>query len=176
MKRFAPLLAFGMLMWMLFNVLFSQQGLLATPETDRPLPAFSLAAITGDAEKISDATLTEKITLVHFFASWCGVCEAENANLVKLAKLNVAPIYGIVWKDTRDTMKKWLDSHDNPYHAIAIDETGSTAIAFGLRGVPETFVVDGKGKIRYHKIGFMDGEEIEQRLLPFIESLRKGGS
>ncbi|PZU08206.1 DsbE family thiol:disulfide interchange protein [Sphingomonas sp.] len=118
-----------------------------------PLPAFALPAATPGVQGLSSADLaTGTPHLVNIFASWCVPCAAEAPQLELLAKNNV-PIVGIAIRDRPDDVAGFLARYGNPYARIGSDVTSKVQIALGSSGVPETFVVDGKGVIRLQKIG-----------------------
>lgn len=123
------------------------------------VPAFALPAIGRDVTGLTQADLaTGKPHLVNFFASWCVPCAAEAPQLQSLAAQGV-PILGIALRDQPGDMRGFIDRYGNPYQKIGIDPDSRVQINFGGSGVPETFVVDGKGVIRYQKIGpIADGD------------------
>ncbi len=108
--------------------------------------------------------------LINFFASWCAPCAEEHPALMALAKAGL-PIWGIAYKDGADKASAFIQRHGDPFARIARDATGLVAIDWGLSGVPESFVVDGKGIVRWHWPGPMDGDVIEQQLLPAWRAL-----
>lgn len=119
----------------------------------QPVPAFALPAATAGVQGLSNADLaTGAPHLVNIFASWCVPCAAEAPQLAQLASAGV-PIVGIAIRDKPDDVAGFLARYGNPYARIGSDTTSKVQIALGSSGVPETFVVDGKGVIRLQKIG-----------------------
>jgi cytochrome c biogenesis protein CcmG/thiol:disulfide interchange protein DsbE len=139
---------------------------------DRPMPAFELPGMTDGAPGLNSADFAGRVVLVNFFASWCLPCRAEHPLLSALAAKGV-PIYGILYKDTPAAAGQWLAELGDPYAGIGVDAAGRTAIDFGVYGVPETYLVDRDGRIRFKQVGPLDQPTIEGTLLPMIEALGK---
>jgi cytochrome c biogenesis protein CcmG, thiol:disulfide interchange protein DsbE len=136
---------------------------------DFALPAlFSLAGDSGPAPGLSSAQLKGgKVSLLNFWASWCAPCVAEYPQLIELSRHGI-PIYSINYKDKPDAARRFLTNYGNPFRAIGADVSGFTAIDFGVSGVPETFVIDGKGRIT-HRFGPLSPEIVAQKILPAIK-------
>ena len=144
---------------------------------DKPVPDFTLPAVEGlDRQGLSRADLQDgEVSLVNVFASWCLPCRAEHPLLVELAEREGVTIHGINYKDKPGDATAWLEELGNPYSRVGADE-GRTAIEWGVYGVPETFVVDGRGNIRYHHRGPLFPIVIESDIVPLIENLRTEAS
>ena len=142
---------------------------------DRPVPGFMLPPLAGsDAPGFSTGDLQlGHVTLVNVFASWCVPCRAEHPYLMRLAREQDVRIYGINYKDKRDDALNWLGELGNPYVAIGADTDGRVAIEWGIYGVPETFVVDETGVIRFRQVGPLFPEVLREEILPLIEALRE---
>jgi len=139
----------------------------------KPVPVFSLPALTEDKPGISEADLkTGKPTLVNFFASWCVPCRAEHENLMRLAFEEGVPIIGIAYKNEAVKAQAFLDELGNPFAKAALDLNGRVSIDWGVTGVPETFLIDGAGIIRYRHWGPIVGDSLEKRLMPQLEKLQ----
>jgi cytochrome c-type biogenesis protein CcmF len=132
-------------------------------------PAFDLPALAGGPD-LSLAGLEGKAAVVNFFASWCAPCQAE-APALRLLKTRGAPLYGIAYKDGKETARKFLVAAGSPYVAAAIDADGKAAAAFGATGVPETFVLDKNGIVRFHHAGPIDEKNVETDILPLLRRL-----
>ncbi len=136
-----------------------------SPVTGRSVPQFDLPA-QAPGEGFSSADLGHgKVTLLNFFASWCVPCVEEHPALLALAKVGL-PIWAIAYKDPQDQATQFIERHGNPYQRIASDRPGRAAIDFGLSGVPESFLIDGAGVVRWHWAGPLDQDIIDQRLQP----------
>ena len=140
---------------------------------DRPLPAFSLAAVVEDGRGLSSDELRGEVVLINFFASWCMPCRIEHPLLEQLAREHGVPIYGIVYKDDPAAIVRWLVDLGSPYRTVLVDPESRTAIDFGVYGVPETYVIDREGRVRFRFAGPLDPVTVEDTLLPLIESLRE---
>jgi cytochrome c biogenesis protein CcmG/thiol:disulfide interchange protein DsbE len=120
----------------------------ALPSAFEGLQAPAVAVVPlGDLPDFSDSDLRDgKVKLVNFWASWCAPCRAEHPNLTKL-KAEGITIYGVNYKDKPDAALGFLNGLGNPYAAIGADESGRMGIDWGIYGVPETFIIDGEGKV-----------------------------
>jgi cytochrome c biogenesis protein CcmG/thiol:disulfide interchange protein DsbE len=141
---------------------------------DRPMPEFTLPPLQGaNVPELSADAVRGHVALVNVFASWCVPCKAEHPVLMRLARDKRLPIYGINYKDWWEDSLNWLKELGNPYTAIGYDDQGRVGIEWGVYGVPETFVVDRDGRIRYKHIGPITPQVLAETLLPLIERLEK---
>lgn len=134
-------------------------------------PAPALAAVTplGDAPLPGDASLRDgDVTLVNFWASWCGPCRVEHPFLTELAEQGVT-VVGVNYKDNPEQAQAFLDDLGDPYAAIGVDASGRTGLDWGIYGVPETFVVDGDGRILMRHPGPLTPDVIERRVAPLLD-------
>jgi len=132
---------------------------------DEPAPLTVLSALNSDQSPFSTRAWLGRPYLINFFASWCVPCRSEHESLLQLAKAGL-PIIGIAYKDKTPAVAKFLAREGNPY-AIAVDDSsGRSGIDWGITGVPETFVIDAKGMIRFHAVGPMSEDMIDRQLLP----------
>ncbi|MBC7506333.1 MAG: DsbE family thiol:disulfide interchange protein [Sandarakinorhabdus sp.] len=141
---------------------------------DRPLPAFALpgiADVPGGGPGYASAAIKGEPALLNVFASWCAACPQEHPVLTRIAKEGV-PVYGLAWKDKPADSRAWLARFGNPYAKVAADETGRTAIDLGVTGVPETFIVDARGRVRYKQIGPISNEKWDNDIKPLMAKLR----
>jgi cytochrome c biogenesis protein CcmG/thiol:disulfide interchange protein DsbE len=142
---------------------------------DQPVPDFALEALVEGAPGLASDELGGKVVLINFFASWCVPCRIEHPLLAQLARERGIPIYGIAYKDEPDAIKFWLADLGSPYARVLVDPGSRTALDFGVYGVPETYVIDRQGRIRFRFAGPLDPATIEQTLLPLIAGLDEGG-
>lgn len=142
---------------------------------DRPAPDFALPPLYEGAEGLSRKDLDHGVTLVNFFASWCAPCREEHAQLLALARRPGLTLDGIAYKDKPEDARRFLDSLGNPFRRIGLDRNGVTAIDFGVYGVPETYIIDGSGHIRYRQVGPVTAADITQKILPVISRITQPG-
>ena len=138
-----------------------------------PLPDFNLVALPGREPGLATADLKGDVSLVNVWGSWCVACLSEHPFLMSLKQQNAVPIHGIAWRDTPEASLQWLAKNGDPYTRIGQDPRSVTAIALGVTGAPETFVVDKMGIIRYKQVGPITPEVWRSKLAPLIEQLRK---
>lgn len=142
---------------------------------DRPAPEFNLPPVpglgAGPGEGLSTADLRGGVTLVNVFASWCAPCKIEHPLLLRLSREHGIPIHGINQKDKAEDVAAWLARDGNPYARIGADRDGRASIDWGVYGVPETFVVDGDGRIRYRHVGPIMPQDLDA-ILAVVEEVR----
>lgn len=144
---------------------------------DKPVPSFDLPGLTPGASGLASAEFTGptrlgKPALVNVFASWCAPCRLEIPRLAGLAGEGV-PVYGLAYKDDPVATLGFLEQLGNPYRRIGVDRDGRVAIDFGVYGVPETYVIDGEGRIRHRLVGEVTDRIVRETLVPLLEELAK---
>lgn len=139
---------------------------------DKPIPAFDLPGLGEGSHGLRSEELSGRPVLVNVFASWCAPCRQEIPLMVRLAAEGV-PIYGIAYKDDPAKTKAFLDQLGDPYRGVGVDRDGRLGIEFGVYGVPETYVVDAKGRIRHRHVGPMTEDVARRTLLPLLAELAK---
>jgi cytochrome c biogenesis protein CcmG/thiol:disulfide interchange protein DsbE len=147
-----------------------------SPLIGKPLPSFTLPVLHEPTRQVSAKDLEGQVYLVNVWASWCVACKVEHPLLMEIARQAVAPIIGLDYKDESADGLKWLADHGNPYQVSLMDTDGRVGIELGVYGVPETFVIDAKGIIRYKHIGPIDAEVLTRVLLPKIQELKAASS
>ena len=145
---------------------------LPSPLVGKPAPAFTLPQLHDQEKTFSPADMTGKVWLLNFWASWCGGCKDEHPVLIHLAQSGAVPIYGMDYKDQRNEALSWLREWGNPYSVVAVDELGRVGINYGVYGVPETYVIDKQGVIRYKQIGPLREDILEKKILPLVRELQ----
>ncbi|SDH40021.1 DsbE family thiol:disulfide interchange protein [Roseospirillum parvum] len=141
---------------------------------DRPVPEFALEPLPGRGRPLTSEHLKGEVSLVNIFGSWCVACVQEHPFLVDIKNTGDVPIHGIDWneRNPEDGMK-WLQRFGDPYDRAGLDPDSEVAIAFGVTGAPETFVVDRNGVIRYKHSGPITPTVWSKTLKPLIEDLRR---
>ena len=142
-----------------------------SPLIDKPAPNFALTRLDAPAQTIRRTDMLGKVWMLNVWASWCEACRDEHPHLVEFARSKALPIMGLDYKDRRDLAQAWLAERGNPYDASLFDEDGRVGIDFGVYGVPETFVIDKLGVLRFKHIGPLTPEVLRDRVLPLVRSL-----
>lgn len=139
---------------------------------DRPAPDFTLPGLAGvDEAALSTADLGGGVVLLNFFASWCTPCLAEHPLLTRLSDELGFTLYGIAYQDEPADTVAWLSRNGNPFDRVAVDAAGRVAIDWGLAGVPETFVIDAGGRVRFRHAGPLTPDIVEDSLLPVLREV-----
>lgn len=144
-----------------------------SPLIGKPAPAFKLPVLHQPDKLVSNTDLKGQVWMLNVWASWCVACREEHPVLVKLAKQNVLPIYGLNYKDKSDEAKAWLKQFGDPYTMSLVDAQGRIGIDYGVYGVPETYVIDRAGVIRYKRIGIVTEALVREKILPLVAELKK---
>lgn len=174
MKRFLlPLGIFAVVVGFLGIGLTLNPREVPSPLIGKPAPEFSLPQLHEPQQMFSPKDLTGKVWLLNVWASWCGGCKEEHPVLMQLAASGEVPIYGMDYKDRREEALTWLRQWGNPYPVIAVDESGRVGINYGVYGVPETYVIDKSGVIRYKQIGPLDQDTVQRKVLPLVRELQQ---
>ena len=142
-----------------------------SPLVGKPAPAFRLTQLHEEKLAFAPEDMKGKVWLLNVWASWCVSCRVEHPLLVEMSRSKVVPIVGLNYKDGRDEGVQWLAKFGNPYALSAFDVDGKVGIDYGVYGVPETFVIDKQGVIRYKQIGPITPEALERKILPLLKSL-----
>ncbi len=174
MKRFLlPLAVFVVLVGFLGVGLKLDPREVPSPLIGKPAPDFSLPQLHNPEKVFSPKDAVGKVWLLNVWASWCGGCRDEHPVLMRLAQSSQVPLYGMDYKDRRDEALTWLRQWGNPYPVTVMDETGRAGIDYGVYGVPETYVIDKTGVIRYKQIGPLDEETVQGKILPLVQELQQ---
>jgi cytochrome c biogenesis protein CcmG/thiol:disulfide interchange protein DsbE len=142
-----------------------------SPLVDKPAPAFKLPRLDAPEQMISTQDLRGQVWLLNVWASWCVACRQEHPLLVDLARAGTVKVYGLNYKDKREDAIGMLRKTGDPYVKSVSDTEGLVGIDYGVYGVPETFVIDKQGVIRYKQIGPITPEALRDTLLPLIKKL-----
>jgi cytochrome c biogenesis protein CcmG/thiol:disulfide interchange protein DsbE len=168
----APIAAFALLAFFLFKSLWSPApDVLPSALINKPAPRLVLPALDAQTPAFTPADLTNgHVSVVNVFASWCAPCRLEAVQLDVLAKLPGVAVYGLAQKDKPAATRAFLDEVGNPFSRIARDDDGRASIEWGVYGVPETYVVDGKGIIRLKYVGQLTETALAEQVVPAIKA------
>ena len=175
--RVLPLLGFGLLVVLLgFGIWWSSTHDLRevpSPLIDKPAPTFTQPELDDPSKMLGSRDLAGQPYLLNVFASWCFACRDEHPILMREGKRLGIRLVGFNYKDEPGDAKRWLAQYGNPYDVVIADLPGKVAIDFGVTGAPESFLVDGKGIIRFKYISPITPEVIERELLPRIAAMKE---
>jgi cytochrome c biogenesis protein CcmG/thiol:disulfide interchange protein DsbE len=151
---------------------------LPSPLVGKPAPAFALPRLVaeGAAEpaRFTPAEMKGKVWMLNVWASWCVSCRQEHPVLMDIARSGIVPLVGLDYKDKPADARRWLAEHGDPYLLSALDADGRVGIDYGVYGVPETYVIDQAGTIRYKQIGPISTDILQTKILPLIGELKSG--
>lgn len=172
LKYIIPLVLFIVLSIFLAVGLKLKPSEIPSPLLNKLAPTFSAPKLTAPNEKLSPADLQGKVWLFNVWASWCVSCREEHPVLNEFAKQQAVIIVGLNYKDDSEAAKNWLATLGNPYNDSVMDTDGRIGIDWGVYGVPETFVIDKKGVVRYKHTGPVTEGDVQNKLLPLIATLQ----
>jgi len=191
MKKFLiPLvLFFGLVIFLALGLQRDPQAI-PSPLVDKPAPAFSLPTLDPAAAAFSPADMKGRVWLLNVWATWCVACRQEHPLLVAFATRHEVPIVGMSYKEiqpqdvqaqtmdapaklqfARERSQVWLSRYGNPYVLSVMDMEGRVGIQYGVYGVPETYVIDKQGVIRFKAVGEVTPDILTSKVLPLIQKL-----
>ena len=172
LRRFLPLGLFLGLALMLGVGLTLKPREVPSPFIGKPAPAFTLPRLDDPARHLTPRELQGQVWVLNIWASWCAPCREEHPVLVSAAKAQQVPIVGMNYKDDPRNAQEWLLRLGDPYQVSLVDRDGRAAIDYGVYGVPETFVIDKAGVVRFKHIGPLTADVWRRDLLPLIQRLK----
>ena len=194
-KFLVPLLLFvGLAGFLAFGLTLNPREV-PSPLIDKPAPSFKLARIDDPASAFALEEMRGQVWLLNVWATWCVACRQEHPLLVRMARQKLVPVVGLNYKEVRgdgalnvrgmaleaetalavERARGWLSDHGDPYVLSVLDVDGRVGIDFGVYGVPETFLIDAEGRIRYKHIGPITPDSLQQVIMPKVEELRRAG-
>ena len=171
-KFLIPLVLFIVLVIFLAIGLNRDPHEVPSPLIGKPAPHFELPQLADPSKNFSPGGMKGRPWILNVWASWCVACREEHPVLVELGKLNVAPIIGLDYKDKRDDALAMLARQGNPYALSVSDVNGRVGIDYGVYGVPETYVIDKEGIIRFKHIGPITMDLLNQKMIPLLDQLK----
>ena len=174
MKRFLiPMGLFVVLVGFLAVGLRLDPREVPSPLVGKAAPLFELPQLAKPDQKFSPQEMKGKVWMLNVWASWCVSCRQEHPVLVALAKSGAVPLYGLNYKDARNDGLRWLSQFGDPYVMSLFDADGRVGIDYGVYGVPETYLIDKAGVIRYKHIGPVTPQALSEKILPLVKELEK---
>ncbi len=172
MRRFLmPLAVFLVLVGFLAVGLRLNPREVPSPFIGKPAPAFRLPQLHAPDRTLAPADLKGEVWLLNVWASWCVSCRAEHPVLLELARSRAVTLVGLDYKDDPQAGRGWLAQNGDPYLLSAVDSDGRVGIDYGVYGVPETFVVDRAGVIRFKHIGPLTEAIVTEKIIPLVKEL-----
>ena len=143
-----------------------------SPLVDKPAPAFKLPVLNEAGKVFSPEDMRGQVWLLNVWASWCSACREEHPLLMEMARDSSLPIIGLDYKDADADANGVLNQAGNPYKIVATDADGRVGIDYGVYGVPETYLIDKQGVIRFKQIGPITEAALKEKILPLVKGLR----
>ena len=177
LRLYLPLLVLGFLAIFLLRGLWLDPKKLPSVFIDKPLPGFTLPMLSdvgkeqmfAEDQLVALEDLAGKPWVLNVFASWCQACVVEHPHLIDLAKRGEIILVGLAYKDDPVATRSWLNKYGNPYNLILQDSDGRAGIDFGVYGVPETFVMNSQGVVKYKHVGPIDPTFFSQNVQPVLD-------
>ncbi len=171
LRYLLPLAVFLLLAAFLWRGLALNPRDVPSPLVNKPAPQFDLPLLADPNIHVKRDDMLGQVWLLNVWASWCVSCRQEHPVLMRLARQNIVPIFGLNYKDTREEGINWLNDFGNPYVASGFDANGRVGVDYGVYGVPETYVIDKQGVIRYKHTGPVSDEALMTTIVPLVKEL-----
>lgn len=168
-----PLVLFAALAGYFFVRLGDDASIVPSALIDKPFPAITTAPLLPNKPGIETADFKGSPKILNVWASWCIPCRAEHPLIMRLAEESGVETLGLNYKDKPQDAIAWLNELGDPYAQIGADDTGRAGIELGVYGVPETYITDSDGRIRYKRVGPVTPEILEEEILPLLEELKR---
>ena len=146
-----------------------------SPLIGKPAPAFALPRLDAEGQQLSREDLLGQVWMLNVWASWCAPCRDEHPLVIDIARRQLVPVYGLNYKDSRPAASNWLANLGNPYRATLVDADGRVGIDFGVYGVPETFIIDRQGIVRFKHTGPLTPDVVRSKIEPLLKELNALG-
>ena len=146
-----------------------------SPLIGKPAPPFELPLLGAPDKSFSQKDMLGKVWILNVWASWCAPCLVEHPVITQLSKAGPAPVVGLNYKDAREDALPWLKRNGDPFYVSVYDGAGRIAMDYGVYGVPETYVIDRRGVIRYKHIGPLTRDIAQKEVEPLLKELSAGG-
>ncbi|MCW5634891.1 MAG: DsbE family thiol:disulfide interchange protein [Rubrivivax sp.] len=166
-----PLLAFGVLAVLLGRGLSLNPREVPSPFVGKPAPAFALPRLDDPGRIVTQEAFRGRTWVLNVWASWCGPCREEHPLWVDFARRSRVPVVGLNYKDQRAQAQPWLRQLGDPYAMSLFDGDGKVAIDWGVYGVPETFVIDRQGIVRFKHVGPVTPAVMREKIEPLLKAI-----
>lgn len=174
-KYVLPITVFALLTLLFVSGLHKDPSLVPSPLIGKPVPDFVLPQLTDSTKTLTNNDLKGNVVLLNVWGSYCIPCRQEHPLFMELSRSKLVDIYGLSYADERQNAIDYLKSFGNPYKKVAFDKDSRVAIDFGVYGVPETYIIDKHGIIRYKKVGAISRDLLDSTIIPMIKDLEKQG-
>lgn len=171
-KYILPITVFVLLTLLFMSGLKKDPSLVPSPLIGKPVPAFVLPQLQDAKQTLTNNDLKGEVVLLNVWGSYCIPCRQEHPLFMELSRSKLVDIYGLNYADDRDNAIDWLKTLGNPFKKVAFDADSRVAIDFGVYGVPETYVIDKDGIIRYKKVGAISRDLLDSTIIPMIKDLK----
>ena len=172
MRFILPFVVFVVLAAFLYVGLGLNPREVPSPLIGKAAPVFTLPQLYDPSRQFSPQDMKGKVWLLNVWASWCTACKDEHPVLMGLARQNIVPVYGMDYKDKREDGMAVLRMSGDPYTLVVSDAEGRIGIDYGVYGVPETYVIDKQGIIKYKQIGGVSPQILNEKILPLVRELQ----
>ncbi len=149
---------------------------LPSPLIGKEAPKLDLTDVMDPSRRVDTSLLKGQVYVLNVWGTWCIACREEHEELLAIAQQHVVPLIGLDYMDQRDKAQQWLTQLGNPYESVGFDTDGRTAIDWGVYGAPETFLVDGRGRVIFKFISPMTAEVWQNEFVPRIAAARRSGA
>jgi len=143
-----------------------------SPLIGKAAPDFDLPLLKAPDKRFARKDMLGQVWILNVWASWCPPCLVEHPVVSQVARSGLVPVIGLNYKDQRDDALPWLKRNGDPYELVVFDADGRIGIDYGVYGVPETYVIDRKGVIRYKHIGPLSADAVQAKIEPLLKQLK----
>ena len=166
-----PFIFFSIILLIFFYLLVIERNPTDIPSAllNKKIKQFETNSLFENQKFISSEEFGGSVVLVNFFATWCKPCRDEHEFIKKFSEKKNLKIIGINYKDRPEKAIEWLKKLGNPYSSVAIDKKGEIAIDWGVYGIPETFIINSKGIVKFRHVGPIN-EDIYKKIIFIIKS------
>lgn len=174
--KLLPLVVFVALAAFLYRGLSLDPSELPSPLIDKPAPSFVMGTLPPGQQPFDSSSMAGQVWVLNVWASWCRPCIQEHPLIIRLAQQMQVPVVGLNYKDDPTDAQRWLNQYGDPFAHVLSDQAGDVGLDYGVYGVPESFIIDRQGIIRYKQVGPIDEASLTDTIMPLIERLKEHDS